>query len=176
MLLRTVMVSLAAFACGQFCYGQSGVPGRPAANTRQEMVRPAAYQTDLGTQVPWGAPMMGDAQIDYGMTTMPMDTAGGAPVDYYGGCDTAGGATYVPWWHKHFVWSYWKLHGLPSPWCPPGNLTGHIPYECCGTYYYYRPYNWFHIPAQQAEVANYDGDPRNPYDNRPVFDGLYDGL
>jgi len=45
-----------------------------------------------------------------------------------------------------------------------------------GTYYYFRPYNWFHIPDQQQEAANYNGDPRNPYDNRVVFDGLYDGL
>jgi len=45
-----------------------------------------------------------------------------------------------------------------------------------GTYYYFRPYNWFHISEQQQEAANYEGDPRNPYDNRVVFDGLYDGL
>ena len=94
-----------------------------------------------------------------------------------GSCASRARTTYVPWWHRRFVWSYWKCHGLPSPWCPPGNLTLHIPTARAGsTYYYFRPYNWFHISDQQAEAANYNGDPRNPYDNRVVFDGLYDGL
>lgn len=33
-------------------------------------------------------------------------------------------------------------------------------------YYYFRPYNWFHIEPQQDEVENYGLDRRNPYDNR----------
>lgn len=114
--------------------------------------------------------------MDYGMGGMPM---GEMPLEagcYDGGCGPAA-TNYIPWWHRTFVWSYWKFHGLPSPWNPPGSMTPHYPYTPCGsTYYYFRPYNWFHIPAQQGEAANYDGDPRNPYDNRVVFDGLYDGL
>jgi hypothetical protein len=119
--------------------------------------------------------------MDYGMAPMgmgmmPMEGDSSDP-GCYGGAYAPGTTNYTPWWHRTFVWSYWKCHGLPSPWNPPGNLTPHYPYTPYGTtYYYFRPYNWFHIPTQQAEAAHYDGDPRNPYDNRVVFDGLYDGL
>lgn len=52
----------------------------------------------------------------------------------------------------------------------------HIPYLAePKTYYYFRPYNWFHIPRQQAEVLNYGADPRNPYANE-VFKNIYEGL
>jgi hypothetical protein len=42
-------------------------------------------------------------------------------------------------------------------------------------YYYFRPYNWFHIPVQQDDVRAFGGDPRHPYDNR-VFQSVYDQL
>jgi hypothetical protein len=120
--------------------------------------------------------MANGPQMDYGMNTMPADGAAMGPA-CGDGSGAPGTTNYIPWWHRTFVWSYWKMHDLPSPWNPPGDLTPHIPYCSNGsTYYYFRPYNWFHISAQQAEAANYNGDPRNPYDNRVVFDGLYDGL
>jgi hypothetical protein len=56
-------------------------------------------------------------------------------------------------------------------------MTQRVPYVAePKNYYYFRPYNWFHIPTQQAEAARYNTDPRNPYDNRIVFDELYEGL
>ena len=95
-------------------------------------------------------------------------------------CCSDGGGAYCPppsWAHRWFFWSYWKIKGLPSPWHSPGNMTQHIPYVAePKNYYYFRPYNWFHIPDQQAEAAIYGTDPRNPYDNRVVFDDLYEGL
>lgn len=49
----------------------------------------------------------------------------------------------------------------------------HIPYIAePKNYYYFRPYNWFHIPEHQREVMNHlpPGDPRNPYDARFMQD------
>ena len=173
MVLRTALMSLAALAVCQIGYGQSWTPQAPAANANPRAVSPASNQA--ATAAP-GPVTMNGPQMDYGMSTMPDEgvTTGASCND--GSC-APGTTNYSPWWHRHLVWSYWKCHGLPSPWNPPGNLTLHIPYCNSGsTYYYFRPYNWFHISAQQAEAANYNGDPRNPYDNRVVFDGLYDGL
>jgi hypothetical protein len=178
MFLRTALMSLAAFAFCQIGYAQNGRPGTPAANASPETVRPISNQPAAVApgQAATGMAVQPGPQMDYGMGSMPMDGNSTGPACDDGGC-APGATNYVPWWHRHFVWSYWKCHGLPSPWCPPGNLTLHIPCMANGsTYYYFRPYNWFHISDQQAEVANYDGDPRNPYDNRAVFDGLYDGL
>jgi len=42
-------------------------------------------------------------------------------------------------------------------------------------YYYFRPYNWFHIPVQQDDVRAFGGDPRDPYDNR-MFQNVYQNL
>jgi hypothetical protein len=42
-------------------------------------------------------------------------------------------------------------------------------------YYYFRPYNWFHIPVQQDDVRAFGGDPRHPYDNR-IFQSVYEQL
>jgi hypothetical protein len=49
----------------------------------------------------------------------------------------------------------------------------HFPYrvEPQG-YYYFRPYNWFHIPAHQGQVQAYGGDPRHPYANT-LFRDVY---
>ena len=176
MVLRTALLSLAAFAVCQIGYGQSWAPQGPAANVNPRAVRPVANQAATVAPAPAPATMANGPQMDYGMSTMPAEEFSTGAGCNDGSC-ASGPTNYSPWWHRTFVWSYWKCHGLPSPWCPPGNLTLHIPYCNTGsTYYYFRPYNWFHISAQQAEVANYNGDPRNPYDNRVVFDGLYDGL
>ncbi len=61
------------------------------------------------------------------------------------------------------------LHIFPSP----GDMPMHIPYIAePKNYYYFRPYNWFHIPEQQREVMMHTppGDPRNPYDTRFMQD------
>lgn len=179
MLLRTALLSLAALTVCQTAYSQSGFARYPAARVPVRAVRPVSYNDTVavpGPSVPNAPATMGSPQMDYGAGAVPMEEM---PVE--AGCDGGGcgptATNYVPWWHRAFVWSYWKCHGLPSPWNAPGDLTPHFPYTPCGsTYYYFRPYNWFHIPAQQAEAANYDSDPRNPYDNRVVFEGLYDGL
>jgi hypothetical protein len=178
MLLRTALMSFAAFAFCQIGYGQSGTPSTPAANASPRAVRSVSNHPAAAAPVHAAAPaaMATGPQMDYGLDTMPPDGCSAGPACNDSGC-APGTGNYVPWWHRHFVWSYWKAHGLPSPWCPPGNLTLHIPDTACGsTYYYFRPYNGFHISDQQAEVANYEGDPRNPYDNRATFDGLYEGL
>lgn len=58
----------------------------------------------------------------------------------------------------------------------PGNLVPHTPY-CAEPklYYYFRPYNWRHIPDQIESVLSFGGDPRHPYANRE-FEGIYEGL
>ena len=174
MVLRTALMSLAALAVCQIGYGQSGTPQAPAANGNARAVHPVSNQA--ATAAPGPVTMANGPQMDYGMSTMPGEGFATDASSNDGSC-APGTTNYSPWWHRHLVWSYWKCHGLPSPWNPPGNLTLHIPYCNYGsTYYYFRPYNWFHISDQQAEAANYNGDPRNPYDNRVVFDGLYDGL
>jgi len=61
----------------------------------------------------------------------------------------------------------------PSPCHSPGNMTQHLPYVAAPkNYYYFRPYNWFHILDQQKEVALYGGDPRHPYAN-DLFEEVY---
>lgn len=187
MLLRTALISLLAFAVCRVGHGQSrnATPGPVNSTPRalrvasNQPVAPAAVpQMMNGLQPNGGAPStnQGVSEMNHGIETMTADAcpAGTACDDGdCGPCQT----NYVPWWHRCFVWSYWKAHGLPSPWCTPGNLSGHLPCNpCMGTYYYLRPYNWDHIADHQHEAANYNGDPRNPYDNRVVFDGLYDGL
>lgn len=55
-----------------------------------------------------------------------------------------------------------------------GNMPQHYPYyaEDLG-YYYFRPYNYKHIPEQQNAVLGWGGDPRHPYTNREIFDAVY---
>ncbi len=73
--------------------------------------------------------------------------------------------------HHHSVWGIW---GLPDPCHAPGGWTQHIPYVAHPkNYYYFRPYNYFHIADHQNEVANYGGNPKHPYSNR-VFQRAYD--
>jgi len=190
MVLRTTLISLLAFAICQIGYGQIGTSARTHATAPPRALRLASNQPTAQPTAPIPAPPVNGPQtnggtpstnhgtpaMNYGMETMPAESFPPETTCDDGSC-TPCGTNYVPWWHRCFVWSYWKCHGLPSPWCSPGNLSGHIPCNpCMGTYYYFRPYNWFHIPDHQHEAANYNGDPRNPYDNRVVFDGLYDGL
>lgn len=202
MSLRTALISLLAIACCQIGYGQYPARGVASAAENARPPRRASHEAAVPATAPApvAAPMPANGshprpnhsvpaapsstppasnispQMDYGLQTMPSDSfpEGTACGDGDGG---PGVTNYVPWWHRAFVWSYWKCKGLPSPWCSPGNMSLHLPCNpCAGTYYYFRPYNWFHIPEQQQEAANYEGDPRNAYDNRVVFDGLYDGL
>lgn len=48
----------------------------------------------------------------------------------------------------------------------------HAYYPAMHGYYYFSPYNWRIVPRQQAFVACWGGDPRNPYSNA-VFKGVY---
>ncbi len=55
----------------------------------------------------------------------------------------------------------------------PGDMPQHIPYIAePKNYYYFRPYNWFHIVEHQRDVRNYlpPGDVRHPYDTRFLQD------
>ncbi|MDA1051391.1 MAG: hypothetical protein O3C40_13045 [Planctomycetota bacterium] len=70
--------------------------------------------------------------------------------------------------------SLWGIVGLPSPCNTPGDMTLHIPYRSHPhNFYYFRPYNYFHIEEQQREVMYYGGNPRHPYANK-VFQRVYD--
>ena len=202
MLLRTALTALLATACWQPSYGQypTSGPASSADSTRPHRVVSDETTSTPAAPAPVAMPMLANgglarlnpsepaasssaqpasevaAQMDYGMETMPTDSSLTDEACCEGDC--AHGVTdYVPGRHHAFGWSYWRCKGLPSPWCSPGNMSLHVPCNpCTGTYYYFRPYNWFHISEQQQEAANYNGDPRNPYDNRVVFDGLYDGM
>ena len=56
------------------------------------------------------------------------------------------------------------------------NLIPHVAYiNPLASYYYFRPYQAFHIRFQQMEVVSYGGDPRQPYSNL-MFQGLYPEL
>lgn len=53
------------------------------------------------------------------------------------------------------------------------NMPQHMQYyPAAHGYYYFRPYNYFHIYWQQAFVETYGGDPRDPYTNR-IFQQVY---
>lgn len=64
----------------------------------------------------------------------------------------------------------------PSACRSPGNMPQHFPYVAePKNYYYFRPYNWFHIPEQQREVTSYGGDTRHPYAN-DLFREVYEAI
>jgi hypothetical protein len=68
------------------------------------------------------------------------------------------------------------MHGLPHPHKSRCDMPLHIPYLAEPKFYYYfRPYQWFHIPVQQGDVQAFGGDPRHPYDNR-IFQSVYQNL
>lgn len=55
----------------------------------------------------------------------------------------------------------------------PGDMPMHIPYIAePKNFYYFRAYNWFHIPEHQRDVTfhNPPGDLRDPYDTRFLQD------
>jgi hypothetical protein len=69
---------------------------------------------------------------------------------------------------------FWR--GLPNPHHSTCDMPQHYIYFAEPKFYYYfRPYNWFHIPVQQDDVRAFGGDPRHPYDNR-IFQSVYDQL
>ncbi|PQO42144.1 hypothetical protein [Blastopirellula marina] len=68
---------------------------------------------------------------------------------------------------------FYARHCLPSPWHAPGNMVPHIPYDAVPkTYYYFRPYQMFMIPDQQAQAASWVKNRSLPYSNQ-VFDKVY---
>lgn len=68
---------------------------------------------------------------------------------------------------------FYARHCLPSPWHAPGNMVPHIPYDAAPkTYYYFRPYQMFMIPDQQAQAAGWVENRALPYSNQ-VFDKVY---
>ncbi len=85
------------------------------------------------------------------------------------GCNLCGGCN--TWGHGHG--GFYARHCLPSPWHAPGNMVPHIPYEALPkTYYYFRPYQMFMIPDQQAQAASWVENPALPYSNN-VFEKVY---
>lgn len=56
------------------------------------------------------------------------------------------------------------------------NMIPHIAYiNPMKSYYYFRPYQAFHVREQQNEVVTYGGDPRDPYANL-MFRSIYPEL
>jgi hypothetical protein len=57
--------------------------------------------------------------------------------------------------------------------CSPCNMPSpYHYYPDSHGYYYFRPYNFTHVPQHQAFVQSYGGDPRNPYSN-VIFQDVY---
>ena len=56
------------------------------------------------------------------------------------------------------------------------NMHPHYPYDAQPwTYYYFRPYHFRHIEAQQQEAMAWGADPSQPY-SRKMFDKIYDDV
>jgi hypothetical protein len=52
-------------------------------------------------------------------------------------------------------------------------MVPHLPYPpACHGWYYFRPYNVYHLPHLQEAVVSWGGDPRNPYSNE-LFQRIY---
>ncbi len=67
----------------------------------------------------------------------------------------------------------WCALGLPHPCHPPGNMHQHLPYYAePKMYYYFRPYNYRHIPMQQGEALSFGASPGLPYSNA-MFQQVY---
>ncbi len=61
-------------------------------------------------------------------------------------------------------------------WYSSCDMVQHYPYyPVLHGNYYFRPYGPRFVTRQQADVARWGGDPRNPYDNA-VFQRVYDDL
>ena len=55
-------------------------------------------------------------------------------------------------------------------------MIPHVAYiNPMSSYYYFRPYQFFHVRDQQNEVISYGADPRQPYANL-MFPGIYPEL
>lgn len=132
---------------------QSGSVGLPAAN----------YQD----------PYAGNYGANYGFSDAApySDNASHAP-----GCATCGCAACSPYGYQGCALGYALRGGLPNPHRSTCDMPQHHYYFAEPKFYYYfRPYNWFHIPVQQDDVRAFGGDPRHPYDNR-VFKSVYEQL
>ena len=79
--------------------------------------------------------------------------------------------------HRHGMMGQWE--GGVKGWCGlscfacAGDMPPHYAYypEMHG-YYYFRPYNYVHVPQQQEFVGSYGGDRRDPYSNE-LFKVIY---
>ncbi len=75
----------------------------------------------------------------------------------------------IEYWHTPFCCNHPVICDFLHD---PGNFHQHLPYRPPALgYYYFRPYNYQHVPQHQAFVGAYGGDPRNPYSNK-IFDQI----
>jgi hypothetical protein len=186
-MLSSVTVALAMLAV------TADAPGQPAGFRLLDYVHKSEVKTASATSESTRAPVrMAQAPMIAapvtpamsGLSSMPhmshgypgggemvMGSMEGYTEDFGGpGCVDCGPSMHYPHYKKL---GWWGMHGLPGPWHSPGDMHGHIPYLAMPkNYYYFRPYQWFHIPEQQAEVTSYGGDPRHPYANRE-FEEVY---
>lgn len=135
------------------------------ANRDAQLIQVAAQIPGLATPnvVPTQTPALTPSAISTPNVALPSEIATA------GSCSCE--ACEVP---RHAHHSVWGVVGLPSPHYAPGDMTQHIPYIAHPhNFYYFRPYNYFHIPKHQAEVAYYGGNPKHPYANR-LFERVYD--
>jgi hypothetical protein len=76
--------------------------------------------------------------------------------------------------HEHGCLDRLLWGRLPNPHHSRCDMPLHIPYIAEPKFYYYfRPYNWFHIPVQQDEARAIGLSPYHPYDNR-IFQSVYE--
>jgi len=100
---------------------------------------------------------------------LPESTAFAAYAPYGNDCDACGDG---------YQWQRCTCQGgyCRTLFAPRCNMPQHHPYYTCPqSYYYFRPYNGFHIPPQQAVAASFGEDPRLPYANT-LFRNLYNEL
>ena len=106
-----------------------------------------------------------------GGETVEYEAAPIAAVSGEVGYQDCGCSDCAPRGHHHC--SVWGVVGLGCPCHSPGDMTQHVPYLAHPkNYYYFRPYQYFHIADHQREVANYGGNPKHPYANR-LFERVY---
>ncbi|MDA7978708.1 MAG: heterocycloanthracin/sonorensin family bacteriocin [Pirellulales bacterium] len=144
---------------------QTSALGIPAPVTAQIGEVPAAIGQGVATSTPWSqaapittwsqeAPLPSAAYYLEGTETHagPIEAHGGCCADCGGKC----GRRECPFFRRClFLFR------------TPGDMPMHIPYIAePKNYYYFRPYNWFHIVEHQREVTFHHppGDVRHPYD------------
>ncbi len=109
--------------------------------------------THGGESVTYSAPPASEVVIDGGVADCACDQCVPAPHHHHHSC--------------------WGLVGLPDPCLSPGDMTQHVPYLARPkNYYYFRPYQYFHIAEHQREVTLYGENPKEPYANR-LFKRVY---